>query len=372
MSNKTKNLATRLPEFDILRSLAIIGVIIIHITSTLELYAHNGICMYYVFAIIHLAQRFCVPVFLIISGFFLSCKTDNTQNPTLVLKRRLSRIIPPYIIWSLVFEFLHIVLDKKPFHLFSIIQDLLTGSADSAYYFIILIIQFYFLWWILTKIGVLQYKRLLFVSIIIQLAITFYFYFRLFVLQDYHCIDSMYSLVLAWSFYFVFGLFLGQNYEAAKIVLEKLKKPLIIITILLLVCSIGEFNVIYGWEFIKNIQIGALVDPTKLPIAESYWRISSQLYSVAFCLLIISFHKISIKTKAAKIFNTLAEWSFAIYLIHEPIVWKIMFKVFSLFGTGTLASFFTILAIDLGICCSLVYLGCKFLPKKYTRLLFGL
>lgn len=373
MSRTNQTLQTRLPEFDLLRSLAIIGVVIIHITAPLDLYTHQGIFMYYLFVSLHLAQRFCVPVFIIISGFFLAYNIDNQQNPTLVLKKRLFRIIPPYLFWSLFFYFLDLALGERTFNLFSLIKDLLTGSTVGAYYFIVLIIQFYILWWLLAKLKIWNYTRLLIISLAIQILITSYLYYYLFQVHYFPVIDLMYRLIAAWSFYFIFGLFLGKNYEDTKKSLPKLRVPLILLTCIFLSLSIAEFYIIDGSHLLNSINTPTGIIAAKLETAISYWRVSSQFYSVAFFLLIISFYNTNfLSSGSSRIFKTISEYSFAIYLIHQPIIWKAFFRVFNLFGTGTLASFLVIFVLDLGICYSLIYLGCKFLPKKYTRYIFGL
>lgn len=373
MSRTNQTIQTRLPEFDLLRSLAIIGVVIIHITAPLDLYAHQGIFIYYLFVSLHLAQRFCVPVFLIISGFFLTYNIEHQQSPSLVLRKRLFRIIPPYLFWSLFFYFLDIILGERTFNLFYLIKDLLTGSTVGAYYFIILIIQFYVLWWLLSKLKVWNYTNLLMVALSIQILITSYLYYYLFHFSYFPLIDSMYRLIVAWSFYFVFGLFLGKNYESTKKNIHKLRVPLILLTCIFLLLSITEFSMIDGSNSLNTINTPTGITGAKLETAISYWRISSQLYSVAFFLLIISCHNTNfLKSEATQMLKKISEYSFAIYLIHQPIIWKIFFRVFNLLGTGSLSSFFVILVIVFGICYALIYLGCKILPKKYTRYVFGL
>jgi probable poly-beta-1,6-N-acetyl-D-glucosamine export protein len=373
MSHTNQTMQTRLQEFDLLRSLAIIGVVIIHITAPLELYVHQGIFMYYLFVITHLAQRFCVPVFLIISGFFLTFKIDNQQNPNLVLKKRLFRIIPPYVFWSLFFYFLDIGLGEKTFNLFSLIKDLLTGSAVGSYYFVVLIIQFYVLWWLFCKLKIWSYTKLLIISIGLQVLITSYLYYYLFQIHYFPIIDLMYRSIAAWSFYFIFGLFLGKNYENTKKNLQKIRLSLALLTCIFLLLSIVEFYVIDSSNLLDTINTRVEITGVKLETAISYWRISSQLYSVAFFLLILSFHnKNFLPSRVNQIVKKISEYSFAIYLIHQPIIWKVFFRVFSLLGTGTLASFLVIFVLDFGICYGLIYFGCKFLPKKYSRYVFGL
>lgn len=373
MSRTNQTIQTRLPEFDLLRSLAIIGVVIIHITAPLDLYAHQGVFMYYLFVSIHLAQRFCVPVFLIISGFFLTYKIENQQDPTLTLKNRLFRIIPPYLFWSLFFYFLDVVLGERRFNLFLLLKDLFTGSVVGSYYFVLLIVQFYVLWWLISKLKIWHYTKLLMISLGIQIIITSYLYYYLFQVHYFPVIDLMYRFIAAWSFYFVLGLFLGNNYEKIKRIIQKLKLPLILMNLVFLVLSIIEFYIIDGLNLLNTINPQTGITGAKLETAISYWRISSQLYSVAFFFLIISFpNRNFLPSGVTQIVKKISEYSFAIYLIHQPIIWKLFFRVFKLLGTGTLASFLVIFVIDLGVCYGLIYLGCKFLPKKYTRYIFGL
>ncbi len=373
MSLTNRTIPSRLPEFDILRSLAILGVIIIHITAPLEMYAHNGSFVYYLFVVIHLAQRFCVPVFLIISGFFLTYKNDNELHPTLVLRKRLFKIIPPYLFWSLFFYFLDVAVGEQPFNLNRLLQKLLTGSAVGAYYFVVLIIQFYILWWLLKKIRLLNYKKLLWLSLIVQFLVTAYLYSYLFYDHYFPKINLMYRLLLSWSFYFIFGLVVGSKYDATKRVVREQRAILIISTLILLFLSVVEFNVIDGYNLFNHISNSTAFTGEKLETAISYWRISSQLYSVTFFLSIIALHDTKfVKFAFTNFFKTLSEYSFAIYLIHQPIIWKLIFRVFKLLGTGTLASFLVILALDLVICYGLIYLVCRFLPKPYRRYLLGL
>lgn len=364
---KKQSLSARLPEFDLLRGLAIIGVIIIHITNNLNLYAQHGTFNYYAFATIHLSQRFCVPAFLIISGFFLTYKVNNEQNPTLVLRKRLSRIIPPYIIWSLIFDFWYIVSGQKQFNLLSLLIDLLTGSALGPYYFMILIIQCYLLWWVIAKLRLANYPLMLYVSAIIQLVFTVYFYLITFNYADE--IPFMDRFVFCWSFYFIFGLFLGKNYSTVQRIVQRRKTTFIAITILSLFFSLIEFNFIYTFDVINGAIVSLEVNWNRLSAAVSYWKISALFYEVGFSLLVISLYKHS---KINFLISGLADFSFPIYLIHYPILTYSFFRIGNFFGLGTLASTLILFIIDLSLSYAFVYISCKILPKKYIRYVFGL
>ncbi|MEG4866983.1 MULTISPECIES: acyltransferase family protein [Microcoleaceae] len=92
--------SNRFAEFDLIRALAIVGVVIIH--AGFSAFRERRI----VFVAIDTLQLFCVPAFLLLSGFCLTNKTDNQNNPAQIFKKRLSRIISPYFV--LVSSFVHL------------------------------------------------------------------------------------------------------------------------------------------------------------------------------------------------------------------------------------------------------------------------
>lgn len=105
-----------------------------------------------IFVAIDTLQLFCVPAFLLLSGFFLTNKLENQNNPALVVKKRLSKIIPPYLFWSVALYILNNWDSLQKFDLLSLLRDILTGSVMPPYYFIVVIVQCYGWWWLLVKL----------------------------------------------------------------------------------------------------------------------------------------------------------------------------------------------------------------------------
>jgi probable poly-beta-1,6-N-acetyl-D-glucosamine export protein len=132
--------SNRLAEFDLIRALAIVSVVITH--AGFSAFRDRQI----MFVAIDTFQLFCVPAFLLLSGFFLTNKPENQNNPGLAVKKRLSRIIPPYLFWSVVLSILNNWGSLPKFNLLSLLRDILTGSVMPPYYFIVVIIQCYG-WW---------------------------------------------------------------------------------------------------------------------------------------------------------------------------------------------------------------------------------
>jgi peptidoglycan/LPS O-acetylase OafA/YrhL len=84
-----QKVCNRLAEFDLIRALAIVSVVITH--AGFSTFSDRTI----LFVAIDTLQLFSLPAFLILSGFFLTNKLENQNNPALVVKKRLSKIIPP-------------------------------------------------------------------------------------------------------------------------------------------------------------------------------------------------------------------------------------------------------------------------------------
>lgn len=124
------------------KGVAIISVILIHSTG----YASNfALDNFNLNAALYLRQfiNFPVAMFLFISGYF-SARTENS-NFIESISKRLRRILPPYIIWSIAYLVLYHIVFNRDIGLKKILSGLLLGNAIPIGYFVVLLIQFIFL-----------------------------------------------------------------------------------------------------------------------------------------------------------------------------------------------------------------------------------
>jgi fucose 4-O-acetylase-like acetyltransferase len=92
-----KSLSKRDESFDFFRGIAIIAVVAIHVSSVFNSYNSNGLLLY------RQSLNFAVPLFLFISGYFLSNKKiDSFEEYKRFLTHRLSRVLVPYLFWSIL------------------------------------------------------------------------------------------------------------------------------------------------------------------------------------------------------------------------------------------------------------------------------
>ncbi|MBW4084132.1 acyltransferase [Paenibacillus sp. S150] len=154
----------RIPQLDIFRAIAIFAVIAIHATSR-TLAETLGTSMFHPFLFINKFSQFAVPSFVFLSGFvlFYNYIDRPLSGKTLgkFYSRRLIYIIVPYAVFSLLYFILkmtsgntwNLPLEEMAHKLG---KYLLTGTAYTHLYYIIIIIQFYVLFplmlWCLQKV----------------------------------------------------------------------------------------------------------------------------------------------------------------------------------------------------------------------------
>ncbi|WP_293355695.1 MULTISPECIES: acyltransferase [unclassified Microcoleus] len=346
--------SNRFAEFDLIRALAIVSVVITH--AGFASFRDRRI----LFVSIDTLQLFCVPAFLLLSGFFLTNKLDNQNNPGQVVKKRLSRIIPPYLFWSVALYILNNLGSLQKFDLLSLLRNILTGSVMPPYYFIVVIIQCYGWWWLLVKLRVLEPRKILALGLTIQTIFTVFFYLS--ALQYISIpLPLMERWIFSWILPFSTGLFLGAVYDKIQPFLERRKILVLGTTVLFFLASIWEYYLLTGvtaegWFF------------------RSFFKLSAQGYAIFFVLSILAFSKnIALPSRVSGLIKLLAAYSFPIYLLDSKVVQYVLLVFYkfidpvhpllklSFLVTGTLCG-----------CLVIIYLLQKVLPKKYSQYILGI
>ena len=130
-----------------MRAIAILAVILIHTTTrTLEA-THYNLTSYPWTLLLNQVSRFAVPLFFLISGFVLELSSVNEISYFTFLKKRFTKIVIPYIFWSLIYYYF--VYNQNHDNLVHVI---LTGNASYQLYFIPTLCIFYMVFPLLHKI----------------------------------------------------------------------------------------------------------------------------------------------------------------------------------------------------------------------------
>lgn len=197
----------RLIEPDYIRAISMLGVIVIHVSSTfVNAQSNLMIAGMNPAFILNQVVRFAVPLFILLSGLSLGFGKTNLSYPAF-LKSRCIKILIPYLIWSSLYW---LVYHKgQGFSAFA--KALLRGGAASHLYFIIIMLQLYLLYPLLKK----AVRRFPAQSVLVSLAISFIAHQALrhsgaglFVRGP--ILQRMWFLFPTWLVYFVLGMALHQ------------------------------------------------------------------------------------------------------------------------------------------------------------------
>lgn len=282
-------MSERIDYFDILRALAICGVVAIHASGTGLNFQTDSINFNFTVLWRNLLNV-SVPMFLAISGFFLARKSFNSVSDYLsFLKKQIPRVYIPMLIWSLAWLGLAIVIYQQS--LLDEVLKLLTFQSTGPYYFIALILQFYLLLPLLRRWA---NGRGLVASIVVSLLMTvLIFYLRYFTGLELPLIVYAGNF-FTWLMFFVLGLYLGTTDN-----LKLANKQLIPLIVFFYVLScIESYLLIAVFE-----QPGDAVSAVKA---------SSFMY--AFFLIIFLFKNRN--WIQSSLLKQLGDMSFGIYLIH--------------------------------------------------------
>ena len=274
-------------KIQILRAIAIIAVVLIHTCP-------NGNFQYICRPFIN----FAVATFLFLSGYLTKIEKTKEQG---FYKKRIFRVLIPYIIWSLIYSLASFESIGKLF------LNLITTKSAATLYYIYVYIQFVVLTPLLYKIACSKYRWMIWIIPILSIIIFEYYYWisgneinkYLSVIWDVSC--------LGWVGYYYLGLLLGNKIINVSITAKKL--------LVLLIISI-PLQIVEGyWLF----NIGEENCGTQL-------KFTSLITSTITMLLFYKFLANNKIKCTNKFLILIGDYSFGIYLSHILIM-KILSKL---------------------------------------------
>lgn len=128
-------------RYDILRCIATLGVLMIHVTAKSFVYMNHSFGNMILVGL-NGAFRVSVPIFIFISGVMVTLSHKNKPlNYLSFLKKRFTTIYIPYMLVSVVYTLAVAVDYQQAFSVTKILNDILTGSAYAHLYFVPIIVQ---------------------------------------------------------------------------------------------------------------------------------------------------------------------------------------------------------------------------------------
>jgi len=294
---------THLPWVDIVRVVAMFGVVLLHVAAPL-LYKFGDISLSYwwVANIYDTAVRVCVPLFFMISGYLLLGK----KEPILIfLKKRLIKVIIPLIVWSVIYILWKSYVIGNGDISFSYFLKAIISPVETHLWFLYVIIGIYFYVPILRIIVQnSKIKHLYYFIVLWIISVSFIPFLEKLWATENH-IDLL--MISGYGGYFVLGYILGKI---------NLSKKWFFVSFFVIIALIG-FTA-YGTFYLSdgdNEFNGYLYEYLSLNIILCSTT-AFILIKYLFDVIIIIKSKIILKS-----IRTLSSASLGIYLIHPILLY---------------------------------------------------
>ena len=352
MNNLPKS---RIEYLSFYRAIAILAVIMIHVTSFPLVRIDQGSWKHYFYFILNSSSQFAVPAFLFLNGFLLFYNYYKAMHGrgwiVTFYRKRILYIVIPYLAWSL-FYYLFLQYQTHGNALLNVnhfFNGLVTGNNYTHLYFFIIIIQFYVLFPALVHI--VQHTKLEKWLILFALVFQVIFFFI-----NNHWLHIQRTGVLFISYFLQFcaGAYVGMNYEHAVGTLIYRKW---VITTLFIVGSL--FYVFAGEVYFHWF-------PTLLPY-KSYLNQMIYLWftlasSVFLLLLANRIYYTNAMTWVKRALNSIGTASFVIFLSHPFFL--ALWRNYVVNRFGAYYHYLTLLGFVVALLCSW---GSYIFLSKYRR-----
>ncbi|MEZ2718766.1 acyltransferase [Niallia circulans] len=330
-------------ELDILRGLAIIGVIIIHVTSTSMDYASRDSLLEFSSLFLNQISRFAVPTFFLLSGLGLSISNKNqlSNGYFIFLKKRISKIILLYIGWTLIY----FILTSDSLSINILVKNIVFGTGYYHLYYVPLIIICYIIYPLILRMcqSIVGIIFLLVMTLLSQLSNEFF---------GTLILDNKLN-IFNWIFYFGLGIWFANKFDLKLSTLKSHSKIIISSTI---VIFIGVF-----------IESYLLVEKIGKAQATTSMRPSIILLSISFVCMIICIKKYNVFFK--NLILKFSNLSYGIYLSHALFL-TIFIKIYARLGLSLNSFLFVITSLLFVIVISMIvsYLADKFILTIKSKL----
>jgi peptidoglycan/LPS O-acetylase OafA/YrhL len=321
MENQNSSAAGRTrTRLDALRGVAILGVIAVH-TSAHFTYVGSLSPVVRANIVVDVFAHFAVPLFLLLSGIALGLRYGAGAlrfSARSFYARRLTKIIPPYVVFSLLYLVLFAVEYGPPAASW-VPLALLSGSAYYHLWFVALLIQLYLLFPLLRSLTSRAAVRglipwLLAVALLLQLAWNLGAPLLRDALPERPLFDTLLSerFFLSHLFYFLMGLAAGLNLPRFEQRLRRLPAPPLALTVAALVAATS-------WLWMRAITRYGSLDAAPGQVFLPAVAVEPLLFLATIALL----WKIVARTgeRATTPLAQLGVMSFPIYLVH--VMWQL-------------------------------------------------
>ena len=337
------NESKRIFYYDVLRALAIIGIVFCHSSVDFVITGINT-SAFFISAFFDCFRDFSIPVFVMLSGALLINKRDSLKT---FFKRRLSRIFIPFLFWVLIYVIYSSIYMTNGFHLSNAIDIFFgtSGTLGVAFWFIWMIIISYVGIFIINKIISFGLKKKesfdkIFIGLLTLMSLIYILIVEFGLFNPY---STKIIYFLSFMSYIIIGYFIAHNnYLESKISSDKLA----LITGILFVVSYLYY--IFGYvvpmsQSHNNFTFLGYFNLTILFISVNFFLFFKYLSNTSYLK--------SVEDRSiGQILTQISGYSFGIYLSHymilqylkmnflkltdythqNPLIWILVFVIFTM------------------------------------------
>ena len=336
--------------WDVVKGIAILGVITIHFVGDAE--------TSFVAWLFRQLSKGSVFVFVFLVGYFAG--NSSLSKDSIYVKRRITRLIVPYAIWSVV----SVAIWRSQAFLtpFKFLwRDILLGGGIGIGYYVIMLLQLTVMTPLFASMIVKRTRHVFISTVALNLVGLMLAYFAaLGIVEPKNYANPVpYPAIFAfvWMVPYVLGLFCGRFPDKVQLFVDNNRRTAFS---LFAVSLISIFLAAIAWK------------PICLKLAGSQTTVSAFLFSTLLCLGLISFKRTAAISRALGWLAVLGRGSFFIYLTHMRICFPFVRYFLGRIGVGgemTLSYYalgMTMIAFWYYLC---VYGAEKILPKKICSMI---
>lgn len=359
------------------RGLAIIGVVVEHAIGwgftamfwwtdryrpvTVPNFDQIGSTNYYISHIFEAFFAFCLPMFFLISGFFMQLTFQSGGPAWGKIFKRIKRLVVPFLIWSVVMMLLNIIQGHR-YSVLTFIFVIITGNSAAAFYFVPVLIQLYLLAPFIIDFLRKRPRLVLVSTALIQLFSVSLAYGVILnvntpVIKQLLLLNNGAS-VTNHIFWFTLGIAIGNYFEKIDGRLERAKWLLLGLSVVSYILMFVEWDNI--WRMSGEVWIARRFIP------------SAHIYSFFFILTLLAFR--DWKPPLPKLTAYLGSKSYGIYLVHA-LVMTIAAKIIYHIAPALLSAnlLYQLVLVSVGIAVPLLMMGfiARVASGRYYVYLFG-
>lgn len=339
------------PAFEAFRGLAILVTVNghAHIAGFAFANADVGQWNYWYSLAVRQLELFAVPLFLFVSGYLSGdVRYRSVWDYGSFLRRRLSRIMIPYLVWSVIFISLYLWMDKA-LTPGNFMLRLAIGGGDGPYYFIVVLFQCYLLAPLFSRLAEQKYGAAVVVAAHLSfLAFVSYLRFNVFTADSYLGMPVFIFFswpCLTWFTFFYLGIVCRRYPDWTR----RIPLPLLA----------SSMAIMY---VVMNMESCLLVRAGYHEIATCTYRISCYFYSVP---LVLTLFKLRNATWPRLLVHS-GEYTFGIFFLHMFLLRALESQarhIGPLYAIQPVYQLFTT-AVVLALCIAAVTAGRKVLGRE--------